>query len=51
MLNTAYPRRVSQSGQPTPAVGEVLIWHDTDDSKTYIVYEDSAEGTRQVELI
>lgn len=45
------PRRLSQSAQPTPAVGELILWHDTDDSKTYLVYNDTDEGVRKVELI
>ena len=45
------PRRLSQSAQPTPAVGEIIIWRDTDDNKTYLVYNDTDEGVRKVELI
>ena len=45
------PRRLSQSAEPTPAVGELIIWRDTDDNKTYIVYNDTIEGVRKVELI
>lgn len=45
------PRRVSQAAQPTPEVGELLAWHDTDDGKTYLVYEDPTVGTRQVEMV
>jgi len=44
------PRRVSQAAQPTPAAGEFLMWRDTDDDKTYLVYEDPDVGTRKVEL-
>lgn len=43
-------RRVSQADQPTPDTGEILIWYDTDDTLTYLVYEDSVGGTRAVEL-
>jgi hypothetical protein len=51
--NGAYlkPRRLSQSAQPTPDSGELLIWRDTDDSKTYLVYNDPDEGVRKVEMI
>jgi hypothetical protein len=45
-----YPRRVSQSAQPTPNDGEMLIWRDTDDDKTYLLYDDVDLGTRKVEL-
>ena len=44
------PTRVSQSAQPTPAVGEMVVWHDTDDAKTYIVYNDVTVGVRKVEM-
>lgn len=44
------PRRLSQSEQPTPQTGETLIWRDTDDDKTYLVYEDPDLGTRKSEL-
>jgi hypothetical protein len=45
-----YPVRLSQSSQPTPDTGEMVIWRDTDDSKTYLVYNDTDEGVRKVEL-
>jgi hypothetical protein len=50
--NGAYlkPRRLSQSAQPTPASGEVLVWRDSDDDKTYVVYNDPDEGVRKVEM-
>lgn len=50
--NGAYlkPRRLSQSAQPTPDSGELLVWRDTDDSKTYLVYNDPDEGVRKVEM-
>jgi len=44
------PRRVSQSAQPTPADNELLVWRDTDDDKTYLVYDDPDVGTRKVEM-
>ena len=44
------PRRLSQSAQPTPQTGELLMWRDTDDDKTYLVYEDPDVGTRKDEL-
>lgn len=42
--------RVSQSAQPSPAVGCCMIHRDSDDNKTYLVYNDATEGVRQVEL-
>lgn len=45
-----YPVRLSQSAQPTPDTGELIIWRDPDDNKTYLVYQDTVEGTRKVEL-
>jgi hypothetical protein len=44
------PRRVSQSAQPTPASGELLIWRDSDDNKVYLVYNDPDAGVKKVEL-
>lgn len=44
------PRRVSQSAEPTPDTGELLVWRDTDDDKTYLVFEDGDVGTRKIEL-
>jgi hypothetical protein len=44
------PRRLSQSAQPTPETGEMLVWRDSDDNKTYLLYNDSDEGARKVEL-
>lgn len=50
--NAAYfkPRRVSQSAIPTPEANELLVWRDSDDSKTYLVYNDVDEGVRSVEM-
>ena len=45
-----HPARESQAAQPTPTVGELLLWRDTDDDKTYLVYNDTDVGVRQVEL-
>jgi hypothetical protein len=45
------PRRLSQSAEPTPETGELLVWRDTDDDKTYLIYEDTDVGTRKVELL
>ena len=45
-----HPPRVSQSAQPTPSVGELMVWRDTDDNKTYLVYNDTDEGVRKTEM-
>jgi len=42
--------RNSTSDNPTVLVGELIIWRDTDDSKTYLVYNDTDEGVNRVEL-
>ena len=47
------PRRISQSGQPTTSdvsLGEMIIWHDTDDSKVYWLYNDADVGIVKVEM-
>ena len=47
-------RRLSQSAVPVAGdlkVNELVIWHDTDDSKTYLVIRDTDEGIRSVELL
>ena len=46
----SFIRRVSQATEPTPEVGELLLWHDTDDDKTYLIYEDVSQGGRKIEL-
>ncbi len=51
MINPKNIRRVSQSAEPTPNVGELILWRDTDDDKTYLVYEDIDIGGRKIELI
>ena len=45
-----YPVRLSQSTQPTPDTGEMVTWRDPDDNKTYVVYNDTDEGVRKVEM-
>jgi hypothetical protein len=44
------PRRLHQSLAPTPASGELLVWNDSDDDKTYLVYNDPDQGVRKVEM-
>lgn len=44
-------RRISQSAMPIPQVGEILMWRDIDDDRTYLVYEDPDVGTRSVRLL
>ena len=46
----SYPRRVADSTQPTPAVGELMIWYDSGASKLYILYNDTTAGVKKVEL-
>jgi len=45
-----FPARTSASGQPTPAVGELRVWRDPDDNKTYLIYNDTDEGVRKSEM-
>ena len=44
------PPRESASAQLTPEEGELKIWRDPDDSKTYLIYNDINEGVRKVEM-
>jgi hypothetical protein len=44
------PPRDSQSAQPTPGTGELQVWRDPDDNKTYLIYNDTDEGVRKVEM-
>lgn len=44
------PPRESASAQPTPSVGELKVWRDPDDNKTYLIYNDTDEGVRKVEM-
>jgi hypothetical protein len=51
--NGAYlkPRRLRQDAEPTPEVGELMLWCDSDDSdKVYIMYRDSTAGTKKLQL-
>ena len=45
-----HPARVSNSAEPTPSVHELQIWRDPDDNKTYLIYNDTDEGVRKVEM-
>ena len=45
-----HPPRVAQSAIPTPSVGELQVWRDTDDGKVYVVYNDTDSGVKSVEL-
>ena len=45
------PKRVAQSTIPTPSVGAIVIWRDTDDGKVYLVYNDTDSGVKSVEMI
>jgi len=44
------PPYVSQSAQPTPDTGGMVMWHDTDDDKVYYVFNDPTVGVKTVEL-
>lgn len=44
------PPYVSQSAEPTPDVGCMVIWHDTDDGKVYYVFNDPDSGVVKVEM-
>ena len=45
-----YPRRISQSAEPGPSSGEMYFWHDTDDGKVYLMYNDPSTGVVKIEL-
>jgi len=51
--NGAYlkPRRLSQAAQPVPDSAELMIWRDTDDDKTYLIYNDPDVGVRKIEMV
>jgi len=38
------PQRDSQAAEPTPEVGELQIWRDSDDSKVRLLYRDTTAG-------
>ncbi len=46
-----HPPRISQAGEPGLSNGELVIWHDSDDNKVYMVYDDATEGAKKIELI
>lgn len=53
-----YPRRITQSAEPVTGTGatqidtgELIIWRDPDDNRTYLVYNDTDEGVRLSEMI
>jgi hypothetical protein len=52
-----YPRRVSQNAEPANGtgadqidVGELIIWRDADDNQVWLMYQDTDEGIKKVEL-
>lgn len=45
-----HPRRISQDEQPSIAEGELIIWHDTDNEKIFLLYNDSVIGHVETEL-
>lgn len=46
-----YMRRYSQSTEPSLDTGEMALWRDSDDGKTYLVYNDVDSGQNLVELV
>ena len=51
-VNGAFkPRRLSQSTEPTPAAGEMMIWRDSDDGKVYFMYNDADSGVKKTEML
>jgi len=44
------PRRLRQAAQPTPEVGELLMWSDSDDDSVHLVYRDADAGVVEVAL-
>jgi hypothetical protein len=42
------PRRLSQSSEPTPESGELLLWRDSDDSKANLVVNDPDVGSTTI---
>lgn len=51
--NGAYflPRRLSQEAQPTPAVGELLMWYKPTGARVRLVYNDADKGVVAVQMI
>lgn len=51
--NGAYflPRRLSQEAQPTPASGELLIWHKPTGNRVRLTYNDPTVGVIAVQMI
>jgi len=47
---TSEPRRVSQEGQPIPATGEYMIWHQPSTNRVWSVYQDPVAGTVLTEM-
>ena len=48
---TTLPKRTSASAEPTPETGELRVWRDPDDNKTYLIYNDTDEGVRKCEMV
>ncbi len=51
--NGAYflPRRLSQEAEPTPAAGELLVWHKPTGNRVRLIYNDSTVGVVTVQMI
>jgi len=52
VTNAAYfkPARESNVAQPAGVANELFIWHDSGNSKVYLMYNDTTEGVKKVEL-
>ena len=48
--NEFYPPRISQNDQPSLSDGAMVIWHDADGGKVYLLYDDPDLGAKKVEL-
>ena len=43
-------RRVSQEAEPTPAVGELMMWYKPTGSRVRLIYNDTDAGVVSVQL-
>ena len=46
-----FMKRYNQATEPSLADGEMAMWRDTDNGKTYLVYNDADSGQNLVELL
>lgn len=50
LQNAVVLRRISAATEPAMPVGQLVIWHDSTNSKVYVVYNDPTESQVKVEL-